>query len=99
MERKISDKLDAVLNNAMKGVNAVNDRAQFDEAVWRNIRELSENNWYSGKKSRNFAAKLISKIAESEDKQARRFMKALNMSAKKIALHLEKEKNGERNKK
>ena len=99
MERKITDKLDAVLNNAMKGPNAVNDKDQFDEAVWRNIRELSENDWYRGKKSRNLAGKLILKIADSKNKQARRFMKALNMSAKKIALHLEREENGKTNKK
>jgi len=99
MERKVSDKLDAVLNNAMKGHNAIDNKDQFDEVVWRNIRELSENNWYRGRNSRNVAARIILKIADSKNKQARKFMKALNMSAKKIALHLEREKNGKTNKK
>ena len=94
MERKITDKLDSVLNNAMKGPNAVNDKDQFDEAVWRNIRDLSENNWYRSRNSRTLADKKILQIAQSKDKQARKFMKALNTSARKIALHLEKQKNG-----
>jgi len=93
MERKITDKLDSVLNNAMKGPNAVDNKDQFDEAVWRTIRELSENNWYRSRNSRTLAGKKILEIAQSKDKQARRFMKALNSSAKKIALHLEKGKN------
>jgi hypothetical protein len=92
MEKKLSDRLGAVLNNAMKGADAVDNKDQFDEAVWRIIRELSENNWYRGRKSRTLAAKKILQIAESKDKQARRFMKALNVSARKIALHLEKKK-------
>ena len=92
MEKKLSDKLGAVLNNAMKGAEAIDNKDQFDEAVWRTIRELSENNWYRGRKSRTLAAKKILQIAESKDKQARRFMKALNVSARKIALHLEKRK-------
>lgn len=92
MEKKLSDKLIYVLNNARKGVEAVDNKDQFDEAVWRTIRELSENNWYRGRKSRTLAAKKILQIAESKDRQARRFMKALNVSARKIALHLEKKK-------
>ena len=87
---KLSDRINYVLNNAMKGATAVDNKDQFDEAVWRTIRELSENNWYRGRKSRTLAAKKILQIAESRDKQARRFMKALNVSARKIALHLEK---------
>lgn len=92
MEKKLSDKLNFILNNALKGVNAVDNKDHFDESVWRTIRELSENNWYRGRKSRTLAAKKILQIAESKDKQARRFMKALNVSARKIALHLEKKK-------
>ena len=76
----------------MKGANAVDNKDQFDESVWRTIRQLSENNWYRGRKSRTIAAKKIHQIAESKDKQARRFMKALNVAARKIALHLEKNK-------
>ena len=87
---KLSDRINYVLNNAMKGATAVDNKDQFDEAVWRTIRELSENNWYRGRKSRTLAAKKILQVAESRDKQARRFMKALNVSARKIALHLEK---------
>jgi len=92
MEKKLSEKLGYVLNNAMKGANAVDNKDQFDESVWRTIRQLSENNWYRGRKSRTIAAKKIHQIAESKDKQARRFMKALNVAARKIALHLEKNK-------
>jgi hypothetical protein len=92
MEKKLVDRLSYALNNARKGVDAVDNKDQFDEAVWRTIRELSENNWYRGRKARMFAAKKIHQIAESKDKQARRFMKALNKAARTIALHLEKRK-------
>jgi hypothetical protein len=92
MEKKLSDKLAVVLNNAKKGAEAVDNKDQFDEAVWRTIRELSENNWYRGRTSRTLAAKKINQIAESKDKQARRFMKALNKAARTIALHLERKK-------
>jgi transcription initiation factor TFIIIB Brf1 subunit/transcription initiation factor TFIIB len=92
MEKKLSDKINVVLNNAMKSAEAVDKKDQFDETIWRIIRELSENNWYRGRTSRTLAAKKIHQIAESKDKQARRFMKALNKAARTIALHLEKRK-------
>jgi hypothetical protein len=87
---KLSDKLSFVLENAQKPEEQVEE--QFDEAVWRTIRELSENDWYRGRKSRTLAAKKIHQIAESKDKQARKFMKALNKAASTIALHLERKK-------
>lgn len=87
--KKLSDKLTFILENAQEP-NI--EQEQFDEAIWRAIRDLSENNWYRGRKSRTLAAKKIHQIAESKDKQARKFMKALNKAARTIAIHLERKK-------
>lgn len=87
---KLSDRLSLILENAQ--TTEPQKEEQFDEAVWRTIRDLSENNWYRGRKSRTLAAKKIYQIAESKDKQARKFMKALNKAARTIALHLERKK-------
>lgn len=87
--QKLSDKLSYMLEHAHQPLP---DKEVFDENVWRTIRELSENNWYRGRKSRTIAAKKIHQIAESKDKQARKFMKALNKAARTIALHLERNK-------
>jgi len=85
---KLSDRLNFVLENAVQP--EIPEKELFDEKVWRIIRELSENNWYRGRRSRTLAAQKIHQIAESKDKQARKFMKALNKAARTIALHLEK---------
>jgi hypothetical protein len=90
MKEKLSDKLNIILEKS--SVQTIDKKETFDENVWRTIRELSENNWYRGRKSRTMAAKKIYEIADSKDKQARRFMKALNKAAREIKLHLERKK-------
>ena len=88
--KKISEKLSFILEN-VKDPQETKEEF-FDESVWRTIRSLSENDWYRGRKSRTLAAKKIFQIAESKDKQARKFMKALNKAARTIAIHLERKK-------
>jgi hypothetical protein len=48
------------------------------------IKELSEIDWHSGKKTRMEAVKKLAKIAESDERVGGAYMKALNKAAKTI---------------
>ena len=96
MKQKFSQKLNIILENQKEVEKKKEAPLIFDEKIMRVIRTLSENNWYRSKRTRVIAARNIQEIAESRDRVARSFMKAINKAARTIALHLEN-KNVEKN--